>query len=477
MSKVSRNVFTLVGSRIFAAVLVFIGYASLFRYLGTYISGQHQFVLSFVMLFSVIADFGIEQLVIKKVSENTELAKKYLGNFFAVEFALALSLWAIMTAIAFAAGYEPGVRNAIILAGFGMFLNALSVPHTAIMSAHQDMRLIAGVNFLDSIVNVSVMFAAILTHHHVVFLVSVMAINGILHALIYNHVIKRYVPKPELWQHLRNLDWELVKKMVVTALPFGMLIGFSIIYNRIDVILLRSLKGYYDTGLYTAAYKFVDFLAFVPAVVSSSLYPFFSSELSKGNSEGVKNALQNYTRFMLALAAPIAVGGMVLADKLIVVVGGQDFAQGAAALRILVFASGILFTYAAVNGLMVNQLTRLAVKITFANIFVNIIGNILLIPRYGFKAAAIMTVASEFTQACLYFYFVRKKITKFHVLRYLFQPLFAAGAMGLVLWQIRDRSLAITLPVGIVVYAIIILIIGFFKKTDLELAKRMFGRA
>ncbi len=475
-SKVSRNIITLVGSRILAAVLVFIGYASLFRYLGTYISGQHQYVLSFVMLFSVIVDFGIEQLVIKKVSENTEMAKKYLGNFFAVEFVLALFLWLVMIAIALLVHYEPGVRNAIILGGFGMFLNALTIPHTSILSAHQDMGIIAGINFLDSMVNVGVMFAAILTGHHVVFLVMVTAINGAIHMLLYNHLIKRYVAEPELLKSLRNLDFELVKKMLITALPFGILIGFSIIYNRIDVIILRQLRGYTETGLYAAAYKFVDFLAFAPAVVSSALYPFYSAEIQKGNLAGVKQAVQNYSRYMLALGLPIAIGGMILARKLIVVVGGDQFIEAAGALRILVFASGILFCYAAVNGLMINQMTRLAVKVTFANIFVNVIGNLIFIPIYGFRAAAVMTVFSEILQAGFYFYFVRRRIVDFQFFRFGFQPLLAAGIMGLALWPIRNYSLVISLPLGIVVYALAILLLGFFKKSDLAVTKQLFSR-
>jgi O-antigen/teichoic acid export membrane protein len=473
MSKVSRNIFTLVGSRVIAAVLVFAGYASLFRYLGTYVSGQHQFVLSFVMLFSIIVDLGIEQLVIKKVSEDNSLAKKYLGNFFAVEFVLALILWGIMVAIAFGAGYEPGVRNAIILAGFGMFINALSIPHTSILSAHQDMHVIAGVNFLDSIVNVGVMFTAILTGHHVVFLVSVMAINGLLHVIIYNHLIKRYVPKPELWYHLKNLDLDLVKKMVIAALPFGALIGFSIIYNRIDVILVRSLRGYSETGLYTAAYKFVDFLGFVPAVVSSALYPFYSAQMKEGNKEGVRSALQSYTRLMLALAIPVAIGGTILARKLIVVVGGTQFVEGAGALQILVFASGILFAYSAMNSLVISQLTKTAIKITFGNIFLNVIGNLIFIPRYGFKAAAVMTVVSEISQASLYYYFVQKKIVSFQFFRFMIKPLIAALVMGAVIWPLRNQNLFLSLPAGIVTYVLAIAALGFFKKSDLVALKQL----
>ncbi len=466
MSKVSRNILSLVFSRVLAAALVFVGYASMFRYLGTYASGQYQFVLSYVLLFSVVVDFGIQQLVIKKVSENKEEAKKYLGHFFAVEFILALSIWIVLAAIAVWAGYDPLVRNGIFVAGFGMFLNALTIPHKSILSAHEDMHHIAVINFFDSVINVAVIFSAIFLGKSVVFLSLVQVFNGIMHILVYEYLIKRYVPKPELFNFLKALDFSLIQRMIKAALPFGMLVGFSIVYNKIDIIILTHFKGYAETGLYTAAYKFVDLLAFVPAVVSSSLYPFISSRLILNDKEVISASLEKYTRMMLALAIPLIVGGVLLAKKLIVVVGGADFFAGYVALEILVFASGILFIYAAVNSVMVNQLTKIAVKITFSNIVLNVVGNAILIPIYGLKAAAFMTVFSELVQATLYFYFVKTRIVNFKFFRYIWQPLFAALIMGVALWSFREKSLVLTIPLGLVVYFVALSVTGFVKKSD-----------
>ncbi len=474
--KVSRNIFSLVLSKIFAGILVFIGYASLFRYLGTYASGQYQFVLAYVMLFSVIVDFGIQQLVIKRVSEHKEQAKNYLGHFFAVEFFLALFVYALLAVIAKAAGYPPVVFDAIMVAGFGMFLNALTIPFTAVISAFEDMHILAAVNFLDSVINVGVMFAAILDHRYIVFLAIVQGLMGIMHILVYNRVIRKYVPRLDLWNYLKNIDFKLAREMLGSALPFGMLIGFSILYNRIDVIILSALKGYAETGLYTAAYKFVDLLAFFPAVVSSALYPYFSYAMQQGKMGDVKIALQNYTKYMIAFAAPIAFGGAILAPKLITLVAGQAFYSGYAALEILVFASAITITYAAVNSIIINQLTRKAVIITFANIFINSVGNLLLIPRFGFRAAAVMTVVSELAQALGYFYFVRKKIASFAVAKFFTKPVLAAAIMAALLYKIRLHSIFITLPLGFVIYAALILASGFFKREDIAAIKNLLGR-
>jgi O-antigen/teichoic acid export membrane protein len=474
--KVAKNVVSLVVSKLLSSVLVFVGYAAIFRYLGTVRTGQYQFIIAFVTLFSVVVDFGIQQYVIKKVSEHPEESEKYLGNFFATEIVVSLVIYGIMALIAVLSHYPTIVLEGILTCGFGMVLCALSDPFTAVISGHQAMFKIAFVNFADSLINVAVMFLTIIFHRSVEFLVTVQIWMGILHLIVYLRVIKSYVPKPSLWRYAKQLDFDLVRKMILAALPFGMLVGFSIVYNKIDVVILSYMKGYAETGLYTAAYKFFDTLSFFPGVVASALYPFYSDSLRKGNLEAVKNALATYTRYMISIGLPIAFGGMILAPKLMVLVGGQAFLPGYKALEILVFATAVLFSYAAVNSLVINQMTRAAVIITFINIFVNSIGNILLIPHFGFQAAAVMTLVSESIQAIVYFTIVRKKIVSFPLFSNLPKPIFCAVVMALVLWPIRDHSLAITLPIGVLAYAAMALLTGLVGRGDIDAIKRLFNR-
>lgn len=469
--KVSKNIMALVLSRILAGALVLVGYASLFRYLGPFRSGQFQFALSYVLLFGVVVDFGIQQLVIKKVSEQKTDSPKYLGNFFAVEFVLSIFVYLILVAVAVLSRYDPIVTKAIALAGFGMFLNALTIPFTAVISAHEDMHVLAVVNFFDSVVNVAIMFLAIHLRLSIFFLSSVQAVNGIMHILVYSRVIHKYIDRLNLFQYLRQFDFALVKKMILAALPFGALVGFSIIYNKIDVIILFHLRGEVETGLYTTAYKVFDFLAFFPAVVSSSLYPFFSSQMKQGNIQMVQAALEGYTKYMVALALPVAFGGAVLAPKFNLLLAGPNYYEGFKALQILVFGTAILFIYSAVNSLMISQLTRHAVIATFLNIFINALGNLILVPRFGFKAAAFMTVVSELNQAAFYFYFVRKKIVSFSFAKYFFVPAIAAAVMSLVIYWLREYNLLIIIPLGVIVYIFVIAAGGFFEKKDLGLFK------
>jgi O-antigen/teichoic acid export membrane protein len=252
-------------------------------------------------------------------------------------------------------------------------------------------------------------------------------------------------------------------------------VGFSAIYNRIDVIIITKLLGYEQTGLYTAAYKFLDILNFFPASVSHVLFPVLAGFMAKNLLTDVKLTLEKYLRLMLAAALPVAVGGMVLSKALIVFIAGSKFASSASVLAILIWAAAILFVYIPVNSLIISQLTKKAALVTGANVLVNIVGNILLIPIYGIKAAAVMTVISEAVQGIFYFYFVRKNITDFEFFKNVWQPAIAAAVMGVALYFIRDRNLVITLVSGGIIYCLMLFLVGFIKKSDIEFAKSMLG--
>lgn len=101
MSTPSKNIMWLSVSRIISLILLFLAYTQLFRYLGPYQSGQFQFVLSYVTLFGVVIDFGIQQYIIKKISEDRTQAKKYFHNFLAVEVVLALLVYGAMVGVVF----------------------------------------------------------------------------------------------------------------------------------------------------------------------------------------------------------------------------------------------------------------------------------------------------------------------------------------------------------------------------------------
>ncbi len=476
-AQISKNIFWLTASRVAALAMLFLAYTRLFRYLGPFASGQYQFILSYVLIFSIVVDFGIQQFITKKISEQPSSTKDYFHNFFSFEIVVASLLYVLLIAIAFFKYFDDrAVFYGIILAGLGMVANALTYPYLAVLAAFQDLRKVAWVNFLNSCVNVAVIFAAIVFHRHIVFLASVQLLFGLADLAVYRQLIKKYLPDLRLLRGLRLFDFSLVINILKQGWPFALLVGFSAIYNRVDVVIITFLKGFQQTGYYTAAYKIFDLLGFFPSVVSYTLFPFFAALMAKKAVAEVRLNLEKYLRLMVAAALPMAVGGSLLSAKLIALVAGPQYAPAAPVLAVLIWAPAILFTYIPLNSLVISQLTKKAMAITGANVIVNITGNLLLIPHFGIIAAAAMTVVSESLQGIFYFYFVKKNITGFSFFKGALKPLLASAVMAAALWFIRDKNLIVTLSAGVVVYALVLLSTGFISKEDWQTVKRLFRK-
>ncbi len=473
MSLAIKNIFWLTASRVIALFLLLLAYSQLFRYLGPFGSGQYQFVLSYVLIFSTLVDFGVQQFITKKMSEQPENTRVYFRQFLRFEIFASLFLYAILLFVAFLRGYEPVVMAAVAVTGLGMVANALTYPYLSVMTANQDLKKVALINFLNSGVNISIIFLAIVFKKYIVFLASVQLIFGILDLILYRIFTKKYlVSKGEerVGEPSKKIDSEhgSIVGILKNAWPFAILVGFSAIYNRIDVVIITRMLGFEQTGLYTAAYKFLDILNFFPASVSHVLFPVLTGFMAKGFLLDVKNTLEKYIRLMIFMALPMAVGGSILSKPLVLLLAGKEFEGSAPVLSVLIWASAILFIYIPVNSLIISQLTKKAALVTGLNVLLNVVGNILLIPHYGIKAAAFMTVISEVIQGIFYFYFVKKNITDFKFLSIVWKPALAAGVMGVVLWGMRENNLVLNIAVGAGVYFICLLILRFVKKEELR---------
>ena len=467
MSLVSKNIFWLTLSRAVALLLLFLAYQRLFSYLGPFGSGQYQFVLSYVLIFSTVVDFGVQQFI----------TKKYFHNFLAFEVLAAVLLYGLLLLIAFFRHYDPLVFKAVAVTGLGMVANALCYPFLSVMSAKQDLKKVAVINFFNSLVNISIIFLAVWLKKYIVFLASIQVIFGILDLILYRVFITKHLPKAEVFRAFEDFDFSIIKNILKSAWPFALLVGFSAIYNRIDVIIITRLLDYPQTGLYTAAYKFFDLLNFFPASVSHVLFPVLAGLMIQLKISEVRAVLEKYLRLMIAVALPLAMGGTILSKQLILLMTNGDirYLQSAPVLAILIWAIAILFIYIPVNSLIISQLTKKAMVVTGTNVLINIIGNIIFIPIYGIKAAAIMTVISEAIQGIFYFYFVRKNITDFAFLSIFWKPALASAIMGFAVWQVKDMSLIISLALGAGVYLLVLLMARFVTRDDLKFLKSFFA--
>ena len=202
-----------------------------------------------------------------------------------------------------------------------------------------------------------------------------------------------------------HLEWRpLLKKSVI----FNIYAFVGNLYDRLDVVLLSKLAGDYATGVYSAAYRPLNTLQLVPYGILYSLLPAFSR-----NPRGVeeRRRLERATGFLLSAAFAVVLATMAFAGPAVRLLLGQRYAESAIALKILIWA--VILRY--VNfGLGVRLLAggheRVFVATSLVCLGVNVIGNLVLIPIYSWRAAAVLTIVTEAVLLAQNVYWLRRTI-------------------------------------------------------------------
>lgn len=465
MQHIGRNILSMVLSRVLSGVILFLIYSRLVQYLGPEAAGHFGLLASYLTVFSFFVDLGMSQLVIKKMSEDADNIGKYLTNYFIVQLGLGVVFMLIMDTAVYVSDYPQHVKLPLYVAGLALLLSSLNLPFKAVVVAKQKLTIHAQVNFYNSFINAGMMALAIILRQNVLFLSFISVAVSLFDLSVYSTVVHRRFAKFTL-----DFDWAFIKQLFIWNMPFMALTLFSV-YNRVDGLMLPYFRDFVETGYYAAAYKFWDMLAFFPGVIGISLYPFFAQAMSRKLMDDVRRGLEIYTRYMIAVAVPMAVGTFLLADQITVRFFGDDFLPAAPALWLLVLAAAILFIYTPANSLIISQLTKVATKVTGVTFVFNVVGNLILIPRYGFVAAAVTTMLSELIQTIGYSYFIKRRIINYSFLSHFAKPLAAALVMGIFVYIFRDSNLIGVIAVAGVIYVTALFILKFFRPTDWELFK------
>lgn len=243
-----------------------------------------------------------------------------------------------------------------------------------------------------------------------------------------------------------------LRNMWRETMPMGISLVLSIIFFKIDSVLLSFLRPAADLAYYALAYKVLESLLFFPAMVGGMLMPIFSrfgTEKAGNISPVIRTSVDLYMIGVLPLCASL----WVLAPQIINILGGEAFSPAVPAMKILALALGILFFGNLFgNAIVAIGKQKLFIYIYSALIFFNVTLNLIFIPKYSFIGAAWITLACEIlSTACAIFVIHRSGVMVFGTKRtpkiFLSSLLFLV-ALALPIMPISKIIIALVLYVG-----------------------------
>ena len=469
---IAKNIGILLLSQIITLILGFLYIVYIARYLGTSGFGILSFAIAFTGIFVVLVDLGLNFLTVREVSRDKSLAGKYLGNTIAIKIILAIITLSLIFLVVNIVKYPQETVIVVYLIGLSVIIGSFSGIFTSIFQANEKMEY----QSYSQIINSFLMFAgALIVIYYgfglyafalIYFTVSVIV-------LIYNFFIcswKFTLPKFEI-----NINfWKLI---IIEALPFALTSIFVLIYYYMDTVMLSVLvpKSNSIIGWYSAAYRIVMPLSFIPAIFFSSIFPVMAIFYEKSKTS-LKFAFNRSIKYMVIFGIPIATGITLLANKIVLLVYGMSYFPSVIALQILIWSVPLIYIDSAFVYLFnsMNKQTTVA-KIMAIVAFFNILLNIILIPHYSYIGASIVMVISDLITLALLIFVLSN--TQFKVplklLKNVLKVFISSLAMIIPILLLNNLNIIIIISLSSLVYVITFLSLKGLDEEDIKIIKNI----
>jgi O-antigen/teichoic acid export membrane protein len=198
------------------------------------------------------------------------------------------------------------------------------------------------------------------------------------------------------WQLGRNVPRQSVAPpagiRLRAALPFMWLGAMYLLVSRTDLIMLGTLRGAHEAGVYFVASRAAELLVLIGMAATATAAPKIATLCKQGDTGTLQRLLSAMGRRTLFLTIPPAVLMVLLASPLLSVLYGSSYAEGARALQLLTVAQ-LLAVMGGPAGTLLNMSGHEGEHLRgiAAGAIVNVALNALLIPHYGIEGAAMST--------------------------------------------------------------------------------------
>ena len=266
-----------------------------------------------------------------------------------------------------------------------------------------------------------------------------------------------------------------IAHLVRVGLPIGISGLLVIAYARIDQVIVFVVKGSQQAGLYGAVYNVLDQSHFVPISIMTTLAPVLAASWPGDRERLIRTA--QLTAELLAVASFGALAFAIsAADPLVRLIFGAEFAAAAPALPVLGAAFILIcFGYLNANLLLVLGLQQRLLRISIAALVVNLIGNLILVPLFGFMGAAWMTLVTEVVVFAIALALVLRTLEIPHPsLGRLGRTALAAAVLAAILGALRllDAPLAVLVAAACVCYPALLFWLRALELDDIRLVLR-----
>lgn len=278
----------------------------------------------------------------------------------------------------------------------------------------------------------------------------------------------------------RARTWQpsLVREGLLFSLPLLLFQAGSWAIEIGDRYMLNSMVNSETVATYTLAYSLLGVVNALATIIPLTFFPYFASAWNQRKDYHIYlNAMVKYS---LVILLPALGGFLALREEIITLVSGTPYLPAVTVIpALLAYPLLSVYSYIAYQVLLLRNRTMLIGIAYCIGAIVNIVLNLLLIPRYQAVGAAFATVASYALVLAILAWDARSALRV--DIRFLKagRVLLAAAIMTAAVWFIDPLTAAtkiLTMAGGAGMYFLLVFMFGVLSPEELQLLRNVAPR-
>ena len=405
--KDNKNTLFLYISQIIEKFLFLILVIFISRYFGAAGLGSYASSFAIVGVFFIFVNGGFDSLLIREMAIEKNKIKKHLLDLIILKACIGLFIFLIILYLSNRIRLFHDIKQLILILAFSDLIGSLSQISYCALIAYEKMKYVMAIFIISHVTIVGLAIISIISGGTLLHVISCFLIGSLVTFIFGIASICKLKFDFELKLNFLSM-FVFIKKNI----PFALASIFIFILSRIDIILLKMIKGNDVAGLYKVGYSFLMNFEGFPMFFIIALYPRFSRLFKRSKPSLVKLYKKSFYHLLLLnifILVPIFVFGNIL----ILLTFGNRFTESVIILRYAAIAIFFLFQNLS-NVYFLNAINKPALNafVFGLGILLGIVFDLLLIPNYSYYGVLIANIVTYSFIFITSLFIVEKEMSK-----------------------------------------------------------------
>lgn len=414
LKKIASSTLSQVFAKLITALITIVLLWLITNYLTIELFWIYNKIFNYIFIFAFLVDLWLYAITIKEISANKDKTEYIFWNILTLR--LISAFFVIITSLSIAY-FLPWYNSQLILywiflASIFTFFSLINSNLLALMQAHMKIEF----SIISVVLNKLIVLW--ITYYTIIYLfpntqeywysIWLLFIIWAVTIWMFVNMILNYYYSRRITTIRLQFDFWYIKAIFFKSLPYWIALFLSVVYTKIDIILLSLMEqgviADRSIALYSLPLKIMDVFMIIGWFFMNSLLPSLSQNYKTNNEDKIRVIINNALKVMFWTWIAIIALWLNFKNNIVSIIANENYLAvtefnkytssewfTVTLFMILFFYLWIVFSYLLISADKQKKLLKISIILTL----INIIGNIILIPYYSFLWAWIITVITQ----------------------------------------------------------------------------------